>query len=99
VNDWISVDERMPENNNGVLISQKTGYKDNSVIVVGRFVARHTVEIDTDGDFDDYSEEKDAYFTPEGWYEDQWNWSDYSGISIREKVTHWMPLPELPVND
>lgn len=100
MSNWISVKDEMPENNKSVLIRQKTGYKDNSVTVVGKYVGKFTVECgDCDNEFNDYCEEKDEYFTPEGWYENLWNWSDYSGIRINEEVTHWMPLPQPPETD
>lgn len=42
----------------------------------------------------DYDEEKDEYFTHEGFYEDQTE-ADIKW-KITETVTHWMPLFELP---
>lgn len=96
MNEWISVKDQMSENNKSVLIRQKTGYQDNEVTVVGKYIERFTVEGNDDGEFDEYCEEKDGYFTPEGWYENQWNWSEYAGIRIDQEVTHWMPLPPPP---
>lgn len=96
MSNWISVKDRMPESNKSVLIRQKTGYQNNAVTVVGKYIEKFTVESFGDSDFDEYCEEKDGYFTPEGWYENQWNWSEYSGININQEVTHWQPLPEPP---
>lgn len=42
----------------------------------------------------DYDEESDTYFAPEGWYEYQLE-SDIH-FRLSDKVTHWMPLFELP---
>jgi len=42
----------------------------------------------------DYNEEEDEYYTPEGFYE----WQSEPGIHWKmcAKITHWMPLLELP---
>ena len=42
----------------------------------------------------DYNEQEDEFYTPEGFYE----WQSESDIMYRisAKVTHWMPLFELP---
>lgn len=42
----------------------------------------------------DYNEEKDEYYTPEGFYE--WQSEPEMNWKINSKVTHWMPLIELP---
>jgi hypothetical protein len=42
----------------------------------------------------DYNEEEDEYYTPEGFYE--WQSAPDIKWKISEKVTHWMPLFELP---
>lgn len=42
----------------------------------------------------DYDEESDTYFTPEGWYEYQLETEIHYLLS--GKVTHFMPLFELP---
>lgn len=70
----------------------------NGRIVKARYVEKDTEE--SDGEYSDnaeYNEEKDMYFTPEGWYELIDNWPDYSSCHIHEgEPTHWMPLPEFP---
>lgn len=97
--EWISVEDKLPPNNRSVLIRQETGYNDNKCTVVGQYVRQYELESSfDDGDWAEYSEEKDEYFCPEGWYEQQINWDDYAFIHINEKVTHWMPLPEPPNN-
>lgn len=42
----------------------------------------------------DYDEEKDDYFTPQGWYE--WNSETDMNWHLSSKVTHWHPLFEKP---
>ena len=97
---WIKVCEQKPPSNKSVLIRQKTGYKDNSVTVIGKYLEKYQEEAgDSDcWEFCDYHKEQDEYFYPEGWYENQWNWDDYASIHISEEVTHWMLLPEAPVH-
>lgn len=45
-------------------------------------------------DWGDYDEENDCYWTREGWYE----WQSETDVNyfLTAKVTHWMPLFELP---
>jgi len=95
--EWISVEDKLPPNSRDVLALQNTGYNDNRVIVVAQYARKFELEIS--GEWDELSEycaEKDQYFCPEGWYEQQVNWGDYAYIHINEQVTHWMPLPEPP---
>ena len=51
-----------------------------------------------DGDYEgdgDYSEEKDCYFWPEGWYE--WNLSDETNYFVGEiDITHYTEFPADP---
>lgn len=61
---------------------------------IGRFIERYTEE--SSEEHAEYSEEDDNYFTPEGWYENQFNWGDYASIFISDTPTHWMSLPEPP---
>lgn len=100
VSQWIPCSERLPEPGVTVLIHQQTGYKDNTVTVIGRYVSRltepHYWGSDGADDWLEYDEEKDEYFCPEGWYENQHNWGEYSSLFISQPVTHWMPLPAAP---
>jgi len=43
-----------------------------------------------------YSELKDCYYYPEGWYELFDNCDEWSFMSIEGEVTHWMQLPNNP---
>ena len=56
------------------------------------FIPQYSVEAgDYEGDAD-YSEEKDEYYYPEGWYE----WNNYDEINwfVNAEVIKWMPIPE-----
>lgn len=96
---WNSVEEMLPENGVHVLVTAKTpgGHK----YVCDAF---HAEKFSISSEYGDelaceYNPEKDEYFLEEGWYEVIKNWDDYSSIVIQDRVTHWMPLPELPEED
>lgn len=93
--EWIPIDKQMPPAGKSVLLLQKTGYKDNCVIIVGHYVEKFTEECSEE--WSEYCEEKDEYFLPEGFYEHQFNWGEYAAIGCNEPVTHWMPQPEKPM--
>lgn len=102
---WISVNDRLPDNEVDVLVCVTRKHcSDPSKYI--RFVAK---AFHTDGKTNtrhsgyiwstwytdmDYDEEADAYIIPEGWwesveYEDEFN-------AVDDFITHWMPLPEAP---
>jgi hypothetical protein len=59
----------------------------------------HSDDIDNDDDFLEYDEEKDAFYWPEGWYEQIENWESYGWIKVNEgEVVCWQPLPEWPAH-
>ena len=69
---------------------------------IGEYVPKYTVEAHDDSfnDFEwaDYSEDKDEYYIPEGWYE--LGWCGDSGYEpIDGEVTHWRLLPRPPERD
>lgn len=99
---WIPITEKMPNPKQRVYIVCERPKHGGGVIqfqTMAEYIPYMTVpeedymadEFHGDGDYD---EEEDAYYTQEGWYEYQSeaevNWK----ISV--KVTHWMPLFELP---
>ena len=102
---WISVSDRLPDNEVDVLVcvTRKNRYDPSKYI---RFIAK---AFHTDGKTNtehschtwstwytdmDYDEEADAYIIPEGW----WETVDYADefSAVDDFITHWMPLPEPP---
>lgn len=102
---WILIESKMPKTLQTVYvvveveIQTKPEVKTSQFQTMAKYVPYLTVpendfiaeEYQGDGDYD---EEKDEYFAPEGWYEYQLE-SDIH-FKLSEKVTHWMPLFELP---
>lgn len=99
VQEWISVNDRLPENGVHVLLCCETHryggeitgkyvcdgyYAEANKIIAGGFPDECDCE---------YSEEDDEYYLREGWYEVIKNWDDYNSVAVEDFVTHWMPLP------
>lgn len=93
---WIPITEKYPEGEEPVFVVVDFG-KGRRRVLRAMWAPKNTVDgsmDDYDGDLD-YSEEKDCYYWPEGWYE--WNEFDEMRWHVGGTVTHWMPLPELPI--
>ncbi len=99
--EWISVDDRLPENGVICLLCCDVKRCDGThrqYICDGLYAEKykklaHGIDDDC---VTDYNEEDDEYYISEGWYERINNWDDYDFIAINDTVTHWMPLPEPP---
>ena len=102
---WIPVTERLPENEQDVIICAKRMHYSNP----NRFIRIVAKAFYTDGKHDtdhtaytwnndyndmEYDEENDAYLIPEGWWESIEYGEEFSAVS--DFVTHWMPLPPPP---
>ena len=99
VQEWISVDDRLPENGVHVLlrceIHRYGGEIAGKYVCDGYYAEANKIIA---GGFPDecdceYSEEDDEYYLREGWYEVVKNWDDYNSVAVEDFVTHWMPLP------
>ena len=102
---WIPVTERLPETNVDVLALyeyENTMCKKWTYICRASYIPKFTVLIedkwnDCDGGWEDYNEDDDSFYVPEGWYEET-SEGNGDGMSwfINATVTHWMPLPQPP---
>lgn len=101
--EWISVDERLPEVETKVLVLAIRKYKTKEgleipAITMGMYEDGTMPRDDSCWYWEDinfiYDEENDMAYIPEGWWEYS-NYHDECG-AIDDKVTHWMPLPEVP---
>lgn len=102
---WISVKERMPENEQDVIICAERRHYSNpnrfirivakAFYTDGKHNTEHTAYAWSNDYIDmEYDEENDAYLIPEGWWESVEYGEEFSAVS--DFVTHWMPLPEPP---
>ena len=69
-------------------------------ITIAQYISYHIVLAEDflndeyDESFMDYDEENDCYWTPEGFYEYQYE--PEINYFLTEEVLYWMPLPEYP---
>lgn len=93
---WVKCSDRMPESGQYVLAYLKNQLGKGRRIRAF-YAAKFTEESNGDWDeFAEYDEERDKYYTPEGWYET--NEYEETHWKVTDPVSHWMPLPE-PPND
>lgn len=95
----VPVSERMPEANIKVLAHYFNALgKGRTVCAVWVPAKTRSDDIDSsDDDFQEYDEETDRFYWPEGWYEAIENWEDLGWVRIYEgEVVYWQPLPKWP---
>ena len=94
---WISVEEKMPEPLQNVLVLINANSAKNQNQMVAHFIPKFTEEYHGDDDWYDYDEERGCGYVKEGWYANTvYIGDEYSSYFVDEKVTRWMPLPEPP---
>jgi hypothetical protein len=96
--DWISVEDRLPETQQRVLVCFTNSYGKTWVTCADYIAPKSVLEEEY---MDDeyactgvYDEENDCYWTNSGWYEH--NYEPEINYFINDKVTHWMELPKKP---
>lgn len=97
VQEWISVEDRLPESGVYVLICCEMrrygGEIAGKYVCDGYYVGANKIVAGGFPDECKYSEEDDEYYLCEGWYEVIKNWGDYNSVVVEDFVTHWMPFP------
>ena len=106
---WVSVEERLPENEKTVLAATKHSFTTHNGIreIITVSAVFHTDGKTFSGDskynFDDgdvnliYDEDNDEYIVPEGWWESTYFTEEFAAVD--EEVLYWMPLPSCPEED
>ena len=99
---WISVNERLPESEQKVLLlteEKVTRYAKWRGVTCGFYEDGNVWSEDSRASWDhcmlvDYDEDRDDFRVPEGWIEECIaERSDYNCAVISDRITHWMPLP------
>lgn len=84
MSEWISVYDRLPEENGDYLTARTSKWRDVLIDVLSFAKDLHKTGY---VDFEDYE-----YIGKAGWYDYDSDWGYYD----LDSVTHWMPLPEPP---
>ena len=87
-----------PKDGTDVLIHYVTEHG-RHVRCIAHWTAANTVEssYNNDDDVGEYDEATDAWYVPEGWYENLYNWDEYRSVFIHEgKPDSWQPMPNPP---
>lgn len=96
--DWINLKDRFPKDQETVLVSFLNSLGKRQIALAAH-VSRRTLRADDYMSEDcyaedfDYEEETDTQWTPEGWYEYQYN-NDAGSPRFSETITHYMPTPK-----
>jgi hypothetical protein len=95
---WMPVAEALPKTGVKVLACYRNRLG-NLRRIRAMWTAAKTEEADSDAEACyEYDEAADTYYVTEGWYECIDNWDNFSSVAVTEgEVTHWMPLPQPPI--
>lgn len=100
---WIPVSERLPEAEKEVLAMCRTstgGKYFCTAIYIPKGMLRDDSWFNWDYEIcEEYSEENDDYFVPEGWYERYYNYDEYGCGRIEDTVTHWAETVPEPAEE
>jgi hypothetical protein len=97
---WISINEKYPESRKKVLVCFEDEYGKRHIMIAEHINEKEVLEEDYLNEksmntvFAEYDVAKNCYWTPTGWYENQY--VPDQNRYLEEKVTHWAYLPELP---
>ena len=99
MSNWISVNEKLPENQKEVLAYYRNEYGKKRR-VKAMFIEKFKINADDFFDYYEpewceYSDEDDIYYVKSGWFECSENF-EYNAVPINEEVLMWTELPELP---
>lgn len=92
---WIRCEDEMPKSGVPIIaFIPAFGGGTKSRRIRAQYAADKTLEQSVDADGGVYDEATDTYYCEEGWYET----NEYEEVhwAVSNKVTHWMPLPEIP---
>jgi hypothetical protein len=93
---WIKTADQLPKSGVPVIAYFVNGCG-NGRRIRAMYAAPKTLEGNGESDFEEYDEESDTYYCPEGWYEK--NEYEDTNWNVDDPVTHWMPLPAAPTQD
>jgi hypothetical protein len=94
---WIPISQQMPRSGQTVLALQEWDHSGKQSVIRAQWTDAKTEESNSESDISEYDEVTDTYYDPEGWYERISHWDEYCAVAVTgAKVTHWMPLPEIP---
>ena len=93
-NQWIKVNDRLPEPEQKVIAFYKNPLGKGRTIMAFHAPKFTCGEYIDDDDVTEYDEATDVYYLKEGWYED--NEFEEIHYFVDGNVTHWMPLPSNP---
>ena len=82
-----------PKNQNLLVIVRREGSKFERV---QHAIFMEKYKHENDGEFSEYCEETDTYYTPEGWYELCYEHDEYSAMAMSDMPSAWRPLPAAP---
>lgn len=94
---WISVDDRLPENNNCVLaiVLDKENLKGWHWYIVNYSYFEYYTERD------DLNADNDGMVSKKGWHYERESEGEYDYLTfdLEGKVTYWQPLPQPPIDE